>query len=210
MCKKTALSALVIMALLLNLCGYVLAEDSQIQPVENGSATIAIKIESEPTLFSVTLPTNVPIHIDKETVVTCPSAAKTKIVNNGFGTVQVNEVQISNGSWSLVDYSIGKDALALESAGANKIGMNIDLVKINEYGLVSEIVDSAHTKSNENSQSLDIDVSKWRCYPNDTMYLQFSAIVSPLNYFVNNKVQDSVKFENALNMVLIIDWYMGE
>lgn len=88
-----------------------------------GNNSIPVTIDAEPSTFSVTVPTSLPIWVDTSGVVT--TASDTKIVNNSVGPVEVVGVQISGrNNWKIdtynQDYStseVGKQSIGLELNG---------------------------------------------------------------------------------------------
>lgn len=198
-------SILFVMAVILSLHGYVSADVQTITNIKNANPEVAVQLQAAATKFDVTVPTSIPIHVDKEITVTCPSPSKTIITNNGYGPIQVKEIRLSNGSWDLVSYDIGKSELSKRPVGKNEIGLQISLVELDKNNVISSVNDTVQTSGGD--QTFELDNTKWICNHGQSLNMQFSAIVSPINYIKDHKVQDTVEFENALNMVIVIEWY---
>lgn len=80
------------------------------------------KVEQDATTFSVTLPSVLPVWVDRDGVVTV--ATNAGIRNEGFGPVSVTDVTVTGiNDWSLVDFDSG---LATARVGDKKFGFELN------------------------------------------------------------------------------------
>jgi hypothetical protein len=145
-----------------------------------------------PTKLNVVVPTSLPMAMsDDGNVVT---ATDCKIINNSYGAVRVKSVSITAASdWHLTAFG-NKSTLAGEKVDSNKLGF---AMKIGGSAQVKTASDAA-------TQSL-ITVPITGCYmtgigdTNDnTVAVEYSAIVTPLSGAVNNAT--------VANVVFVIEW----
>ena len=91
-----------------------------------GAGTTPVELTADATTFSVTVPTSIPIKVNADGTVTCPTDGTVKIVNNSAGAVKVIQVEMRNGAWTLADYKVGDRTLvAAAGVDAKKLGMQL-------------------------------------------------------------------------------------
>ena len=87
------------------------------------SGSVPVKLTAEAATFSVTVPASLLISVDKDGVVTTPTAAK--IVNNGHGAVKVTGIAIAGqDGWTTVDYDSSN--MQSEKVGTKKVAFEIN------------------------------------------------------------------------------------
>lgn len=177
----------------------VSASDNEITS-SGGSATIPVSLTTTnggiddgggritPTKLSVVLPTTLPLAMaDDGTIVT---ATDCRIINNSYGAVRVKKVTITAASgWNLTPFGT-KASMAREKVNSNKLGFAIS---IGDGKLVK-------TTTVADTQTL-ISAPIEGCYmtglgdrSGNTVYIDYSAIVTPVSRSLNNATVASVVF----------------
>ncbi len=181
----------------------VSASDNEITS-SGGSATIPVSLTTTnggiddsggritPTKLSVVVPTTLPLAMsDDGTIVT---ATDCKIINNSYGAVRVKKVTITAASgWNLTAFGT-KSSMAHEKVNSNKLGFAIS---IGDGKLVK-------TTSEADTQVL-ISAPIAGCYmtgagdrSGNTVYIDYSAIVTPVSRSLNNAT--------VANVVFVVEW----
>lgn len=98
-------------------------EDIKEITATEGTASVPVTLEVEVAMFSVTLPTSLPIDVDANGIVTTASDAK--IINNSNASVKVTNMAITaEEGWEIVDFDSAD--MQREKAGAKKLAMYIN------------------------------------------------------------------------------------
>lgn len=88
----------------------------------NTSGSSSVLLDVEEPVFSITVPTALPVHMDADGVVT--TSTDLKILNNSHGMVKVTALEINPTSgWTIVDYDTDMRTQIMNS---NKIGFTLN------------------------------------------------------------------------------------
>lgn len=86
------------------------------------TGSVPVTVSAEASVFSVTVPTSIPLSVDANANVTC--ASNLKIINNSSAPVVVTGIVVQNGVWSIVGYNGGnRSSLYSEKVNSNKLGL---------------------------------------------------------------------------------------
>lgn len=87
-----------------------------------GTGTTPVVLNVTPAVFSVTVPTALPVTMDADGAISVADNAK--IINNSVGAVRVADVEVSavNG-WSLIDFNTDRDTLLVD---AKQVGLELN------------------------------------------------------------------------------------
>lgn len=88
---------------------------------DGGTGETTVTLTAEAATFSVTCPTSIPIHINADGTVTCPSGIA--ITSASSAPVRVTDVSIANGAWTIVGYDAAN--MAAEQVGSNKLALSM-------------------------------------------------------------------------------------
>lgn len=117
---KKLTSIVLSIALFLSLSATTLAADVT---TAGGTGQTPVTLTAAVTRFSVTVPTSLAVSVDQDGNVS--TAATAKIVNNGYGSVKVTDMNVTAGAgWTIVGY-FDTDMLA-EKVGSKKIGLYVN------------------------------------------------------------------------------------
>lgn len=149
-----------------------------------------------PTKMSVVVPTVLPMAMSEDGVVV--TADTCKIVNNSYGAVRVKTVTISAADdWNLTKFG-DKSILAAEKVDSNKLGFAISI------GGGARVA-----TANDNATQQLISAPVRGCYmtgigntSNNSVAIEYSAIVTPLS--------DAVKNATVANVVFVIEWDIAD
>ena len=145
------------------------------------------------TRMSVTVPTVLPIAVGPDGTVTVATDAV--IINNSFGAVMVDSVDIEAGDkWRLTAFG-DKSTLASEKVDSNKLGFAMSI------GGGSQVA----TDASDASTQMLISAPIAGCYMSgvgntsgNAVDVEYAAIVTPLSTAVTNA--------NIANVVFVIEW----
>ena len=162
--KKKVLSGLMAAAMLASMSTAAFAEE--ITTAGEGGTT-PVTLTTEAAVFSVTVPTVLPIHVDKDGNVTCAQDGVAKIVNNSHGSVEVTNIEIfGKNGWETANYDtvdmtkvqVGTKLLAFMVNGEKTTGAD-----------TNTFTASNHDVSNGANAADDLD----------EMVITYDAIVAP-------------------------------
>lgn len=108
------------------------AHATEIQEIQaaNTPATIPVVLSVEPAVFSVTVPTTLPVHIDGAGKVSTPDPVS--ILNNSAAPVAVKNVSITAaGDWTLIDFATDKSTFKIDE---HKLGLELNGVATGANG----------------------------------------------------------------------------
>lgn len=192
------------LALMMNLSCVSMAGAVEVS-TSGGTGEVPIEITAEAVTFSVTVPTNIPVHVGADGSVTCPAtydpdSAPTglSIQNHSGSAVKVSKIEVSDGSWTLTDYNNG-DVSKLTKAGidSKQLGFQLTVNPGNE----SKKDSAATTDSVGGKQELSYDLDKWTIPAVTTYPLECKAIASA----VLTSIEEGAP-ETAASLVFVIDW----
>ncbi len=90
---------------------------------DGGKSSVPVELTVQPAMFSVTVPTALPIYVAADGTITV--ASDVAIVNNSHGAVKVTNMTIEGvGDWEIVDFDSAN--MASEKVGATKVAMVIN------------------------------------------------------------------------------------
>ena len=109
-----------------------------------GSGTAQAVVSQEPSVFSVTIPTGLPVNMDANGDITV--ANNLSITNNSYGPVRVSAVSVDvDPAWTLVAFNYDMKS---ESINAKKVGFQINGNSVDTgTGLVPNVETWADRKS---------------------------------------------------------------
>ncbi len=142
-----------------------------------GTGESSVTLSQEKTSFNVTVPTSLPVAVDRDGVVA--TASDVTIHNNSYGPVIISDIRVDviNG-WSLVDFD--KD-MSKSKLGLKEFGFSIQNDKVQPNG------------------SVPLTPSSWGSVSGGAIKrLNYDAIVSPQ--------KTALADENIANVVFILGW----
>ncbi len=100
---------------------------------EPGDGSVPVPLTTEAAVFSVTVPTKLPIHVDQYGEITYPTDGAVKIVNDSPGAVRVTDISLTaKNDWSIGEFAdmtlnlpnlnAGTKLFALDILGATSDG----------------------------------------------------------------------------------------
>lgn len=103
--KEKILSSVLALTMVTALSVPVFAVEAETSDVNASGteSTIPVELTAEPILFSVSVPSALPVHVSADGVITV--AEGTKIVNNSGGAVKISNLSLTaKGDWEMTDY----------------------------------------------------------------------------------------------------------
>jgi hypothetical protein len=180
--KKT-ISLFMAIVMLFSLSISVFAEEVT---VAGGVGTTPVVLNAEPAIFSVTVPTSLPVDVSADGSVEV--ADSVKIINNSAGPILVEDVEmIGQSDWTLVSFDIDQTTFKVNE---KKIGLQLN---------------STNEKTDENGIYL-FDATKWPIMNAkdgadgglDEYEFTYDAILAPQA----NEITDAV----VANVVFTVAW----
>lgn len=186
--KKTAVSLLLSVGMVLSLAAPSMA--AEVGTVGSAGNT-PVELTAEASVFDVTVPTRIAFHIDSSAHVTCPDDLS--IVNRSAGPVEVTDIEVQTGDWTVTNYNNGdRSLLAAEKVGANKLGLAFTPNGGTQIGTTTD-----------GTQSLSVDADEWLVPAADGV---LSFDVDAITTAVDGGIADAV---TAANVVFTIGWKVG-
>ena len=161
-----------------------------------GTGETPVSLTADATAFSVTVPTSIPIKVNADASVTCPSASAVKITNNCAGAIKVSKIEMRDSAWGLVSYDGGDRNVTLSSKPVDS--------KLLGFRMTAN-GDNADTAAN-GDQILAHDATKWVINPrtateSGNLEISTSAIATAVSEAI--EASDNV---TAANVVFTIGW----
>lgn len=116
---------------------------------DGGTGSTPVELTSEAAVFSVTVPTNIPLHINADGTVTVPTDLK--IINESAGRVRVTNVTVNaQDDWNLANYNGGdRSLLATEKVNSNKVGLMLKVAGKDASQMATATDEATQVISNE-------------------------------------------------------------
>lgn len=171
---KKMLSIVMALILTLGIGSTVFAADIA---TSGGTGSSTVTLNQAASMFSVTVPTNLPISIDLNGNVTTSNTAY--IYNNGYGPILIKNVYIvPGGGWTLVPFTTD---FKTQKVGLKQFGMGINGELVNLDGSVS------------------LHRANWPSIPGwDALKLSYAANVAVQNTALNNL--------QIASLVIVVGW----
>lgn len=157
-----------------------------------GTGNTPVELTAAATTFSVIVPTSIAINVNADGTVTCPSADAVKIVNNSAGPVKVTQIDMNNGTWSLVSYN-GGDRTTMAAAG-------VDSKKLGFQMTANTDVVATATDGN---QTLTHTVDKWIIGGKDSGANELTIATAAIATAVSTAITEA---ESAATIVFTLAW----
>lgn len=151
------------------------------------AGSVPVALTAEAAAFSVTVPTSIPMSIDSDAKVTC--ATNLSITNNTAAPVEVTNIEVQSGTWSIVDYNRGdRSPLASEKVNSNKLGLAL------KPSGGSQIATSTN-----GTQSLSVPSDEWVISAGGSLPFECAGVATA----VSGAIADAVQ---AAKVVFTIGW----
>ena len=117
--KKTLIGSLLALVMV---CSCVTPAMAVEIDTAGGTGTTPVVLNVDPAVFSVTVPTALPVDMNAQGEITVADNAK--IINNSVGAVRVEDVEITAGTgWTLIDFNTDRATLLVDE---KKVGIELN------------------------------------------------------------------------------------
>lgn len=175
MCYKRILTSIITLALAMSMTNWALA-------AEEGNNEVPVTLNTEASTFNVTVPTSLPIWVDKEGKVT--TATDSKIMNNSSGPVKISSVHItSSNNWELMS----SDKIDEQKVGTKAFNFNLQGINIEAEGEIKLPNNTSIQKGGELNLEYDSKVAPQKQaiteeIANITFVIDWDSIISDLGF----------------------------
>lgn len=149
------------------------------------TGSVPVALTAEAAAFSVTVPTSIPMSINSDAEVTC--ATNLSITNNTAAPVEVTNIEVQSGTWSIVDYNDGdRSPLASEKVNSNKLGLAL-----------KPAGGSQIATSTNGTQNLSVDSAEWVVSAGGSLSFECAGIATAVSSSASNVQAAKVVFTLA-------------
>lgn len=182
MFKKKILSLVLAGIMLLSLSAPAMAVDAS-----GNVGNTPVEVTADAAVFSVTVPTSIPVTIDANAVVACPD--NLQVINQSSAPVEITGIELRESAWHLADFNNGdRSQLAKEKVDSNQLGFAFTPAGGNQS--------ATYTKG---TQSLNINADEWTVAANSNLVFEADGIATAVKSAISAPV-------NAVNVIFTVGW----